>query len=265
MRDPDALPRELGEALYRPVRDEAQLGELASRVAHARTLALAHAGGWLATSIFLAGTDLATTFFRPLPLAARAWAVFPILGWGIGVVVHAFYALVAAPRALEAQREALHVRGLLAEPDTRELASLVDDLTRSARFVKSHVRQLDPPRVDLEASLDVAEREADRLMQALLSLEEGLRSPATRRAERRRLEALSAERDRLRASLEELRVTLSNLEIDVLLEGSSPRTSAFAMESLAIEADLLRAAVEGAQAARAAVASTPASSRSAKP
>ena len=250
----EALDADIPHALYRPVTDEADLDRVAGEVARERVSFIAHAGVWAVCSVGFVFLNLVTTFWQEPELPARLWSIFPVLGWGIGVATHAAHALLAAPRALTAQREVLALSGL-PEPQRGGLTELLDDLRRSASFVKSAVRALSPPRIDLEASLEGAEREVERLAHALLRIEEGLRSDATRRAERGRVASLTSERERLRGALEQLRVTLSNLEIDLLLLGTGPASHAHATDALGTEAALLRAAVEGAQKAREALSS----------
>lgn len=71
----------------RPLQD-AQLERLARRRAGMRLGWLIHAGVFLAVNLLLTTLSL---------LGGRGWAIYPFLGWGLGLAIHGAVVLAAMP------------------------------------------------------------------------------------------------------------------------------------------------------------------------
>ena len=236
------------DEFYELAATEQEVEDLAERAAAERARFIAHAAGYIAAVGIGGVVALAGTLAGEGDLLGLA--ILGGLGWGIGVATHGAWALFTLPRTVEVHRRLLP---LSSRPDSRD--SLAEEIARSAGEAGARLKRLDPPRVDLEVELEHAAKEAERLQERLKEVESALRRPATRRAEPDRMRALAEERSRLRLALERLRLTVSNIEVDTLLIGSLSGSST-AFESLETEAELLRAAVEGAQRARTAIAAS---------
>lgn len=238
----------LEKLLHRPLVSAEELQELEARVAASRREFVGHATSWAAVSGFLAVVNAMTS--------DHIFFLYVLLGWGMGIAAHAAHTFVTLPRGLAAQRQLLARRGLLPlEPEPPALetgarrASIQEELRLMGMRLREQLRDLPTPRVDLEAALEVAERQAVRIHDALAGLERWMSSPGAASAAADRRQALLAERERMVASLESFRVTLANLEVDALLLSNQMGTQGHALDALRTESDLLHAAAEGAQKA----------------
>lgn len=242
-------PSMLSGLLYTPLESEEELRKLEGKVRRSRAGFYSHLASWAGVSTFLTLMYF-TVHIEDPGGAGRFWVLFPILGWGMAVAGHAARVLVAHPRAL-AIHHAVFARSAARRPgESRDPAALKAEIARLVEEVRDRVKALDPPRVDLEAVLEVAHRESQSLVSELERLEGSVASARIGPASRDRVETLVAERDRVRLALESFRVTLGNLEVDALLLAGSAAPSGFSFDSLKTEGELLRAAVEGARQAR---------------
>ncbi len=73
--------------ITRPLQD-AQLERLARRRAGVRMGWLIHAGVFVAVNLLLTALSL---------LGGRGWAIYPFLGWGLGLAIHGAVVLAAMP------------------------------------------------------------------------------------------------------------------------------------------------------------------------
>ncbi|WP_213959677.1 2TM domain-containing protein [Variovorax sp. dw_954] len=76
------------QATTLPLNDEARLDKLARRRARAKLAFFSHAAIYTAVNAGLIALSLA---------GGRHWAVFPLLGWGIGLLAHGLSVYVFAP------------------------------------------------------------------------------------------------------------------------------------------------------------------------
>jgi 2TM domain len=88
------------EYLMSPTYSHEQIERIAHKRASAKLGWLIHAGVYVAVNALLIGLSLAS---------GKAWAVFPLLGWGIGLAAHGAGVWLVAPGA------ALHERLLARE------------------------------------------------------------------------------------------------------------------------------------------------------
>lgn len=250
--------KSLDKLLHTPLADLDELQELERKVAEARRGFVGHAASWAAVSAFLALVNALTQDPEP-------WFIFPMLGWSLALAPHAMRSLLTLPRDLAVQRQLLVQRGLLApeaaQADAASLAAATsegrvpepatrpEELASLGAHIRARLRDLPRPRIDLEAALDVAERQASRIATALASLDGLAASTTAGHADADRRQALRLERERLSATLEAYRVTLANLEVDALLLSNTLETHGSALDSLRTESEMLHAAAEGAQKA----------------
>ncbi|MFN7972390.1 MAG: hypothetical protein U0166_08585 [Acidobacteriota bacterium] len=174
-------------------------------------------------------------------------AVFAPARWTLGAFVDgaraALHGMVAARRRLRTLRAG--------SPPS---AVMLEEIEQSASVLRERLALLDPPRIDLEVSIDAAVRESRELARMLELLSEG--SDAARHASEDRRRSLAGEIARIEAALEKLRAMLGNLEIDTLLSVAGPSRAGHGLQSLQTESRILRAAVDGADAARRRTGST---------
>lgn len=234
---------------YKPLESLDELQALESKVGDARRGFVAHLTTYGAVNGFLMLVNAVTSS----PRDDHVWFLYPALGWAMGLAPHAASALIALPRALRVQRKLLAQRGLVAPeaPAAAEVEgpAIHEELASVGARIRERLRELPSPRLDLEAALAVAERQASRISEALGALQRHAASAAAARADRDRQQALASERERLSASLESYRVTLANLEVDALLLSNTLETHGSALEMLQTESEMLHAAAEGAQKA----------------
>lgn len=245
----------LGSVLYRVADRPEKIDALERRVRRARYGFVAHAitFGGVAAFGSVAALPIALLAAPAVPVPFPALGI-GMLAWLTGLSVHAVSALIAAPRALRAHRALWELRQEQAPAAATEGgATLLEEIRANARAAREKLAALERPRLDLEATLVVAEREAERLARALAEVDAALARPTTRRADANRLTALRAERQRIATLLERLRVTTANVEIDAILIANQPAAHAYSAEGLETEAELLRAAVEAAKRAEATV------------
>jgi hypothetical protein len=67
---------------------DARLESLARKRAGMRLGWIVHAGVFVAVNLLLAALSL---------LSGRAWAIYPFLGWGLGLTIHGIVVLAAMP------------------------------------------------------------------------------------------------------------------------------------------------------------------------
>lgn len=244
-------PTSLERLLYIPLESEVELSHVETQIRKERASFFSHLATWGGVSAFLAAINV-LTFSREEGLAGL-WAIWPTLGWGIGVASHAARVLLAHPRALAVHHQ-VFARQATGRPEAaatlRDSGMLRAEITKLTEGVRLQVKALQPPRIDLEATLDLAERESEALLSELSRLEAAVATTRAGAASQDRIDAITAERDRVQLALESFRVTLGNLEVDALLAAGSAAPSGFSFESLKTEGELLHAAVEGAREAR---------------
>lgn len=86
---------------------DARLESLARKRAGMRLGWILHAGIFVAVNLLLATLSM---------LSGRAWAIYPFLGWGLGLAIHGIVVLTAMPggslleRLVQQERERLSAR-----------------------------------------------------------------------------------------------------------------------------------------------------------